>query len=320
MSSEASPPSPYPAQPALEGLVVLERGWLSSNNTVVLPAAGEPGATVIDTGHVNHAEQTEALIRQVLGGVPLARIVNTHLHSDHCGGNARLHAAFGASVWVPPGQAQAVRDWDENQLSHTAAGQRLGRFAVQGVLRAGEVLEAGGRRFEALAAPGHDPHSLMLYDAEHQLLISADALWENGFGVVFPEVAGESGFAEVGATLDLIESLPVALVIPGHGAPFADVSGALSRARRRLSGFVAEPGRHARHAAKVLIKYHVMEERVMARQALQAWAVATPLMAELCARFPANVGATPEQAAQDLIDELLAQKVLRQQADVVHDA
>jgi hypothetical protein len=28
------------------------------------------------------------------------------------------------------------------------------------------------------------------------LLLSADALWENGFGVIFPELDGESGFAE----------------------------------------------------------------------------------------------------------------------------
>ena len=64
------------------------------------------------------------------------------------------------------------------------------------------------------AAPGHDPHSVVLFQPDHRLLISADALWENGFGVVFPELDGEDAFDEVGATLDLIERLAPLTVIP----------------------------------------------------------------------------------------------------------
>ena len=32
----------------LDGLTVLERGWLSSNNLLIHPAAGEPGAVLCD--------------------------------------------------------------------------------------------------------------------------------------------------------------------------------------------------------------------------------------------------------------------------------
>ena len=131
---------------------------------------------------------------------------------------------------------------------------------------------AGGRRWDAIAAPGHDPFSLMLFDARHGVLISADALWENGFGVVFPEIDGEPGFDDVGAVFDAIERLPVRVVIPGHGAPFTDVAAALARARSRLDGFKSQPERHARHAVKVMIKYHVMEERRIGHDALLQWA------------------------------------------------
>ena len=58
--------------------------------------------------------------------------------------------------------------------------------------------------WQALAAPGHDPHALLLWCEEEGILISGDALWQNGFGVVFPELAGEPGFHDVRATLDLI--------------------------------------------------------------------------------------------------------------------
>ena len=99
--------------PALHGLTVLERGWLSSNNVVIRGATGERGAVLVDSGHWVHAEQTVALVRRALRGETLARIVNTHLHSDHCGGNAALQRAFGAPIIVPPGNADAVASWDE---------------------------------------------------------------------------------------------------------------------------------------------------------------------------------------------------------------
>ncbi|HEX6017922.1 MAG TPA: MBL fold metallo-hydrolase, partial [Burkholderiaceae bacterium] len=239
---------------ALAGLTVLERGWLSSNNVLIHAAPGESGAVLVDTGHVMHAEQTVALMRHALQGRPLARIVNTHLHSDHCGGNAALQRAFGAPITVPPGNAAAVAAWDTMRLTHGSTGQRSERFAYAATLAPGEHFVAGGRRWDAIAAPGHDPFSLMLFDAAHGVLLSADALWEQGFGVVFPEIDGVPGFDDVAATLDAIERLPVRVVVPGHGTPFADVSGALARARARLAGFVQDPARHARHAVKVLIK------------------------------------------------------------------
>ena len=128
-----------------------------------------------------------------------------------------------------------------------------------------------------LAAPGHDPHSIVLFDPAQRVLISADALWENGFGVVFPELDGQQAFDEVAAALDLIESLDALWVIPGHGAPFTDVHQALARARRRLAGFVAEPRRHLRHAIRVLVKYHLLEVQRQRLETFDAWFAAAPL-------------------------------------------
>lgn len=295
----------------LHGLTVLERGWLSSNNLLVHAAPGEAGATLIDSSHVNHAPQTLALVTQALAGRALARVFNTHLHSDHCGGNATLQRHFGVPVAIPPGLAEAVRAWDESVLSYAATGQRIERWRLDGVVAPGDVVVAGGREWQVLPAPGHDPHSVMFFDAAHGVLVSADALWEHGFGLVFPEIAGEPGFDDVGATLDLIAGLPVRLVVPGHGAPFTDVRGALDRARARLAGLQADPARHARHALKVLLKYHLMEERAQDEAALKAWALATPLLAGLWQRF-APRGVPSAAAWIDLvIDEMLQAGALR---------
>ncbi|MEQ1682509.1 MAG: MBL fold metallo-hydrolase [Burkholderiaceae bacterium] len=294
--------------PALAGLQVFERGWLSSNNVLV---PDEAGATLIDTGHVNHAEQTLALVRHALGGEPLARIVNTHLHSDHCGGNATLQRAFDAAVFVPEASAAAVREWSSHGLTFDPSGQRCERFTLQGTTRAGDVIEAGGRRFEVIEAPGHDPQSTILFDAENGLLLSADALWENGFGVVFPELEGEPGFDDVASVLDTIECLPVQLVVPGHGAPFGDVAAALARSRARLAAFVAEPRKHARHGAKVLMKYHLMEVREQPLAALCDWAASTPLFCSVWAAHGRTEADSASEWAKRLVDELVASAALR---------
>ncbi|WP_372526151.1 MBL fold metallo-hydrolase [Piscinibacter sp.] len=305
--------------PALAGLTVLERGWLSSNNILIHAAGDEAGAVLVDSSHVNHAEQTVALVRHALRGQRLDRVVNTHLHSDHCGGNAALQRAFGVPVIVPPGLADAVREWDAARLTHESSGQRCERFEAAGTFAPGDEFSAGGRRWQVLPAPGHDPHSVMLFDPAQGVLLSADALWENGFGVVFPEIAGEPGFDDVGAVLDAIERLPVRVVVPGHGAPFSGVAAALARARSRLAGFQAEPARHARHAVKVLVKYHVMEERSMPLDALLRWAAATPMLGQLWQRHGVRDSGSPAAWCEHYVHELVAGGALALHDGVVSD-
>jgi glyoxylase-like metal-dependent hydrolase (beta-lactamase superfamily II) len=306
------------AHPALAGLTVLERGWLSSNNIVVHPRGDDGGALLIDSGHVVHREQTVALVRHTLGAEPLERVVNTHLHSDHCGGNAALQQAFGAPVAIPPGLADAVRAWDLTRLGHDDFGRRE-RFQIDSTVSAGDTLRAGGRHWEALPAPGHDPHSVMFLDAAHGVLVSADALWENGFGIVFPELVGEPGFDDVAKVLDRIERLPVKVVIPGHGAPFTDVGLALHRARTRLHGFATDPQRHARHAGKVLIKYHLMEERQQPLAALLKWAGETPLLRQLWDRCGRNESASPAEWCERFVRELVQGGALGMDGSIVVD-
>jgi glyoxylase-like metal-dependent hydrolase (beta-lactamase superfamily II) len=193
----------------------------------------------------------------------LDAIVNTHLHSDHCGGNAILQAHFACETLIPSTEAAAVRDWNEDALTFRATGQTCERFNFTGTIETGDTLRLGGLAWSVLGAPGHDPHSLMLYCADERLLISADALWENGFGVIFPELEGASGFAEQRAVLDLIATLDIRAVIPGHGAPFTDVAKALDIAASRIDYLSADPARNARNALKVLIVFKLMELRSM---------------------------------------------------------
>lgn len=307
-------------QGPLEGLQVWDRGWLSSTGVLVLAAPGETGALLFDSGHSQHAEMGLALVERGLAGRPLRAVFNTHLHSDHCGGNALLQARLSAEVWVPEGQADAARAWDEPALSHHATSQMLERFRVDRSWRAGEMLVAGGREWQLLAAPGHDPHALMPWDAQRGVLIAGDVLWEQGVGVIFPELLGESGFEEAQAALALIESLPVRCLVPGHGSPFTDVKAALLRARQRLQRWRADPLSHARYASKVLIKYHLMEQRRELFAQTLGWAIRAPLLQAWWAIQSPRPAATLRVWVTACLEALVAQGALRRDGDWLLDA
>ena len=252
------------------GVTFFERGWLSSNN--VLIQDGEQ-AILVDTGYWTHAEQTQSLLRQALKHPSLTAIFNTHLHSDHCGGNAHLQASYpNVQTFIPPGHAPYVDHWDASTLTYEATGQHCPPFARTGLLMDGDTYLIGHKTWRIHAAPGHDPHSVVIFNEDEGVLISADALWENGFGVAFPELEGVEAFDEVESTLDIIEKLKPRLVLPGHGAAFTDATGALARARSRLAQFRNAPDKHASYAAKVLLKFKLLEfQRVSAAEFLK-WA------------------------------------------------
>ncbi|BEP40008.1 MBL fold metallo-hydrolase [Variovorax sp. V15] len=280
-----SPSSASAGLPA--GVFVFERGWLSSNN--VLFVAGEETA-LVDTGYATHAEQTLALVESVLGERPLDRILNTHLHSDHCGGNAALQLRYPTvRTEIPPGEAAFVESWDQQGLSFLATGQTCPRFRFTTLLLPGCDCVLGGRPWQVHAAPGHDPHSVILFDEQSRTLISADALWENGFGIAFPELAGEPSFGEIGATLDLIEKLAPERVIPGHGAVFDDVGKALAVARQRLEKLMRDPAKHARHAIKILMKFKLLEVQTISTAGWNAWLHGTPYLEAIRSRFFGDV-------------------------------
>ena len=264
------------------GMHIFERGWLSSNN--ILFCSSEENV-LIDTGYVSHAEQTLSLLKHTLQGAPLHRILNTHLHSDHCGGNALLQTHFACQTAIPIAEADKVARWDETALSYLATGQQCPRFSFDATIDAGDCFELAGLSWQAFAAPGHDPSSLIFYCAQEGILISADALWQRGFGVIFPELDGASGFAEARATLELIAKLDVRLVIPGHGAPFTEVDAALEYAFARVDYLQADPLRNAHNALRVLLKFLLLEKQSIALAALPGLLAEIPLFATVNQRY-----------------------------------
>lgn len=296
-------------QPRLPDTVqVFERGWLSANNVLLFDGTE---ATLVDSGYVTHAGQTVALVRAGLDGRRLGRLINTHSHSDHIGGNASVQRAFGCTITVPVGMERAVENWDEAALLLSTAAQSGERFTFDATLAEGDRFVAGELEWQAIAAPGHDMDALAYYNPERRILMSADALWRDGFGILFADVLGTGdGLGEARRTLEAIGRLAVDVVIPGHGAPFAEFDDALERAFARIRAFEADGARMARNAIRACVTFKLLEVRSMALDELPRHLDETPLYRAANARF---LGLDPDALAGWLVKELERAGVARRE-------
>lgn len=292
----------------------IQRDWLSCNSVLVCDR--NAGATLFDSGYVKHAVTTREVLAQHLGELPLRQLVNTHLHSDHCGGNALLQRTYGCEIAVPRASWHTALAWDEERLSYRATGQRCPRFRPNASLAPGDVINTGALRWEVHSAPGHDPHSIVLLEPQHRLLISADALWSEGFGVIFPELEGESGFAEQEAMLDTIAQLAPRWVFPGHGPAFNDSERAIAFARERLAALRSDKARNARHALKVFVKFLLLDLEFIHVDALHAH-LADARLFDSAARL---AGMDRNDALRWAVQALCAQGLARRAGEVLHNS
>ncbi len=238
-------------------ITVFERGWLSSNNILL---RGAQSTALIDSGYASHAAQTVALVHAALGGRALDLLVNTHLHSDHCGGNAALQAAWPAmQTAIPPGLAPHVSAWDPVALTYAPTGQSCPQFRFEALLQPGSEIRLGDRPWQIHAAPGHDTHSVILFEPAG----AHPGLGRRAVGARLrrgvPRAGGRRRVRRAGR-----DPGPDRVAGPRHRDPGARrglhrCGRAIAFARERLNGFLANPAKHTRHAAKVLLKFKLLE-------------------------------------------------------------
>lgn len=242
---------------------------------------GSDGYTLIDTGfHTPEAEASWHAALAALGLAPSAirRIVVTHYHPDHYGLAGWLQQLTGARVFMtageyegvrrlwradsPAGEAMAVFFEQNGMPAEVAAGIAANQLDTVDLVspqppqielwQANQEVDLGGRRFRCLETPGHTDHQLCLLGLDEPLFFSADqvlphitpniSVWSHGHNQPLHRYLHSLG--------ELAE-LPVELVLPGHGKPFANLGGRVreiaghhqERLQEMLS--VAAPGRDA---------------------------------------------------------------------------
>jgi glyoxylase-like metal-dependent hydrolase (beta-lactamase superfamily II) len=178
----------------------------------------------------------------------VSRVIVTHAHIDHYGLAGRLMEATGAQLWM-----HALTDLDCEKYRHpdTAMARRRDTYADHGLpeadwatvaygladwlpylhsvveastrLRGGETVPIGGRRWEVIHTPGHSVGHICLWSPDLSVLCSGDHLLPG----VTPPVTFERGFdadplrSYLDSLVRIGECAP-AVVLPGHGPPFAD--------------------------------------------------------------------------------------------------
>ena len=279
---------------------VIRRGWLNCNQ-VVLRAPGDN--VLIDSGYCTHREQTLERVAGAEGleGEPLERLINTHCHSDHMGGNSALASALGCRVTIPAGEVKHVVPWTPQSVWMAQFDQKADPFHFDDTIAPGDRFEGGGFEWHVHAAPGHDMDALMFFEPRHRILVSGDALWENGMGFVWPEEGANPFIDAAHEALDRIERLDPAVVIPGHGEPFADARGSIANVRSRLAAFAADPAKNARHVVKVMFVFALLDRQFMPRSEVADYLDRVPCYRQLSDRF---LGMDAEALAAWMIPDL----------------
>lgn len=219
---------------------------------------GRAGWTVVDccVARDEAKAQWEQVFATQLGGLPVLRVIVTHMHPDHIG-----LAHWLCERWSTPQHACrlwiSATDYNAARLASQSTtgfgGERAAAFfAAHGLvdpeslekIRArasyypglvpavpasfrrmmeGDTIAIGGRGWRCISGHGHAPEHISLYCEELEVLVSGDMMLPRiSTNVSVYEVEPEANsLALFLASIDKFRALPEGtLVLPSHGKPF----------------------------------------------------------------------------------------------------
>jgi glyoxylase-like metal-dependent hydrolase (beta-lactamase superfamily II) len=215
---------------------------------------GRDGWTLVDCGVASDTirslwQQIEA---QALEGLPIVRVLCTHMHPDHLGLAAELCERHQAPLWMTLGEyamgrilsgklpgtggeaasqhfrRHGLTDPDKLEQLRIRGDQHFSRLvpAMPGHFRrihGGESIAIGAGNWRVIIGHGHSPEHAALYEAHDRLLISGDMVLPRistnvSVHPIEPEADPVNSYLQSLARLG--ECAADTLVLPSHGRPF----------------------------------------------------------------------------------------------------
>jgi glyoxylase-like metal-dependent hydrolase (beta-lactamase superfamily II) len=220
--------------------------------------------TLVDTGLFTGVtrEAWKDIFERHLDGLPLNRVVVTHLHPDHVGCAGWLAGKFGVELWMSraeyllcrilvadtgkPAPQAGIRFYRAAGFAEEALDRYTEHFGGFGRvvsplpesyrrLAEGAALTIGGKRWETLIGRGHSPEHACLLCREENVLIAGDQVLPtiSSNVSVYPTEPAANPLADWFDSLDRLadELHPDVLVLPAHGRPFRGVHRRLAQLR-----------------------------------------------------------------------------------------
>lgn len=214
---------------------------------------GRAGWTIVDCGIANDATRAawEQVFENHLDGLPVLRVIVTHMHPDHIGLSQWLTDKWQCRLWVSATDYNAARLATQSTTGYggEAAAAHFARHGlvdpeavakvkarsnyyasmVPGVpssfrrLLDGQVVDIGGHAWRCISGYGHAPEHISLYCDASRVLISGDMVLpriSTNVSVIDiePEANPLSLYLE---SIGRLRTLPAdTLVLPAHGRPF----------------------------------------------------------------------------------------------------
>ena len=216
---------------------------------------GIEGWTIVDCGITRDEVKAlwEQVFDQALDGLPVLRVVVTHMHPDHVGLAHWLCERWQAPLWMSMTDYMTARLWSGGDNSGAAGGEgAYWHFYAHGMrdpesleqirgrssyykgmvpkvpeqfvrLMDGDTIDIGGASWSIIAGYGHAPEHLSLFCADKSVLISGDMILpriSTNVSVHNLEPLGNP-LPQYLKSLDKYTGLPQeTLVLPSHGKPF----------------------------------------------------------------------------------------------------
>jgi quinoprotein relay system zinc metallohydrolase 2 len=233
---------------------------------------GQRCVAVVDSGGTPEIGQRLRAAVAATTPLPVCLVVSTHAHPDHLLGAGAFrsaapqfaaHARYAAALGARDG---AYRNSLQRDFRITAAAADIvyPTLPVTGEME----FDLGGRVLLLRAWPtAHTDNDLTVYDRQTRTLFTGDLLFAGHVPVVDGRLNGWL------AVMDQLQTLEVALAVPGHGAPSRDWPAALApqraylqalqrevraalKARRSLPQTVEQVGLPAGHAWLLAEQFH----------------------------------------------------------------